>query len=815
MAKITHNNYLDTVNDIVNESRDRKVTHLTYDSEKWEGKYMYIENQALLNFGTCGYLGLETDPRLIDKACEYTRRYGTQFSISRAFVASQQAHNLEKNLSQIFEGLKTLVFSSTTLAHISVLPIMVNPEDLIILDQQVHFSVQNAAQLLVPRGTKVQMIRHNNVDMLERSLTKMRDIHSKIWYMIDGVYSMYGDIAPIEKLNDLMDKYPQLHLYVDDAHGIGWTGVKGSGSVFSKVKNKDRMILISTLAKGFGATGGIAVFPDELSYLKVQTFGGPLGYSHPIAPSILGASIAASEIMLSGELLLMQEELRSKIEYCNSLLEKTNLPVLSSQDTPIYFIGSGQPNVGYNLNKKLLNDGFYVNLAVFPAVSMNNTGLRFTITQHVSRENIYAFVEALNYHYPRVLKEEKRTYNDIYKAFKLPFIDKDTGVLEQITKPRTKNKLTLQIFNNIDSIDKNEWDSISNEEGHYDHIGMQMLETVFTNNPCLEHNWKFYYFIVKDESEKVVASTFFTGGIVKDDLFAYEEVSRKIEDLRLDDKYMLTSNALIMGSMFSEGDHLNYNHEHPEHMKAIELILRNLMEIQCSEEYNSVVMRDFSPGNIGLEKLFHDFGFSKVVMPNANTIENISIKPDLEFVETLSKRSRRHVRNECLKMEHLFDFEVKGTLSESEHELFYKMYLDVADRNLSVNTFSYPDQIFKAMDGLENWEFVVLKLKDGNEHTQKHSIEAIGCCYYNGENYVPLLLGLNYTYNQELNVYKQFLYQISKNARNRDFKKVFFGYTADVEKRKLGADQVPRVAFFNVVDPYNLEIINQMSNERK
>jgi 7-keto-8-aminopelargonate synthetase-like enzyme len=811
MAKITHNNYIDTVNDIVNESRDRKVTHLTYDSDNWDGKYMHIENQTLLNFGTCGYLGLEIDPRLIDKACEYTRNYGTQFSISRAFVASQQVHNLEDNLSQIFNRLRTLVFSSTTLAHISVLPIVVDPEDSIILDQQVHFSVQNAAQLMVPRGTKVQMIRHNNMDMLERALIKMRDVHSKIWYMVDGVYSMYGDIAPIEKINLLMDKYPQLHLYADDAHGVGWSGVKGCGAVFSDVKHKDRMILISTLAKGFGATGGIAVFPNELTYLKVQTFGGPLGYSHPIAPSVLGASIAASEIMLSGELLLKQEELNAKIEYCNTLLAQTNLPVLSSPETPIYFIGSGQPNVGYNLNKRLLNDGFYVNLAVFPAVSMNNTGLRFTITQHVSKENIYSLIEAISYHYPLALKEENKDWNDVLKAFKLPLLDQNTRVLEEITNKVIPLKLSTQVHCSIKHVDSSLWDGLWKDEGHYNHNSMLMFEKAFTNNVWEEHNWEFYYIVVKDELDELVAITYFTAGLIKDDLFSYPEISEEIEVQREEDRYCLTSKALVMGSMISEGDHLHYNTDHGQYKEALEMILDQVSLIQVREDINTVIMRDFSPGQEELEKLFHDYGYSRFQMPNSNTIPNVSDKVELDFISTLSKRSRRHVRGEVVKNMDLFSFSTVDSLTKKQTELFYSMYLEVSRRNMAVNSFEYPKSVFEEMSNEKNWEFSILTLNEIATDDVNNGIVAIGCCYANDGNYTPLLLGLDYQKNFEFNVYKQFLFQIANNARERGFKKVFFGYTADVEKKKLGAEQNPKFAYANVQDNFNQEIISQIS----
>lgn len=811
MAKIIHNNFIDTVNDLFGEAKKRQVMHLTHDHQHWDGK-MHIDNRQLVNFGTCGYLGLETDQRLKDRAAEYVQRYGTQFSISRAYVINHEVKKLEGMLERIFDGRKTLVFSSTTLTHIGVLPIVIDPTDAIILDQQSHFSIQNAANLMATKGVPIEMIRHSNLEMLEKTIKRLGDKYTKIWYMIDGVYSMYGDLPPIEELNRLCEKYPQFHLYIDDAHGIGWTGRNGCGYVFDRIKDNGKTILISTLAKGFGSTGGIAVFPDQETYDKVFLFGGPLGYSHPLPPAVLGASIAAAEIMLSDEIYFLQDKLREKMDYCNSLLDEGDYPVMSDPNTPIYFVGSGQPNVGYNLNNRLIQDGFYVNLAIFPAVSMKNTGLRFTITEHVSKRDIYNFVQALNYHYPAALESEGKTCNEVRRAFKMPLLDLNTGELEKITNKADKDKLSLKQFKTIKEIDPAVWNSLSKEEGHYDHEGMIMLEKTFTGNDLEEHNWEFHYLMVVDSNDRVIASTFFSSGLLKDDLLAYAEVSKQIEEQRLEDPYYLTSKALVMGSMFSEGDHLHYDEEHPQYLEAIRMMLEQVSVIQDENGINTVILRDFPIGHIQLEKLFHDFGYAKVNMPNANNIYELQRNPEKEFVETLTKRSRRHIRTEVLRNSDLFEFEVKEELTDEEHEQFYQMYLTVARKNLAVNTFTYPRAAFRNMNELENWEFVVLRLKEGNEYNGIGSIQAIGCCYCIDENYIPLLLGLDYSFNSDINSYKQFLYQITLNARNRGFKNVFFGYSADVEKKKLGAHQVQKLAFMLSKDTFNQEIINQMAN---
>ena len=814
MAKITHNNYIDTINDIVDTARQRKVMHLTYDSEEWRGRKIHVGNEEMINFGTCGYLGLEIDQRLIDKSVDYVKRYGSQFSISRAYVVNHEVNKLENLLSQIFDGRKSLVFSSTTLTHISVLPIVVGSEDAIILDQQSHFSIQNAANLMSKQGVPIEVIRHSNLEMLEQKILELGNKFEKVWYMIDGVYSMYGDVPPIEDINQLMKKYPQLHLYVDDAHGMGWTGKNGSGNVFSKVKDNGKTVLISTLAKGFGSLGGIAVFPNTDLYDKVQTFGGPLGYSHPLAPAVLGASIAAAEIHLSSEIYNLQNRLSDKIEFCNELLDEAGFPVLSNPKTPIYFIGCGKPNVGYNLNNRMIDHGFYVNLAVFPAVSMKNTGLRFTITQHVSKKDIYEFVESLRYHYPRALAEENVTENDVRDAFRLPKVKEEGLEFSSLLRKKVNSPLFVEYFTSVEGIGQKIWNSlIQDDEGHYDYDAMLMLEKSFSNNVWEEHNWDFHYYLVRDSNQKVVASTYLTSGLIKDDLFAFENVSKQIEEKRRQDRYCLTSEALVMGSLFSEGEHLIIDEQHPESLQAVEKILVAIKELQEKIEVNSIVLRDFPSDNKELESLFHDYGYLKTQMPNANIIFDINSNRDKEFVTTLTPKSRRHIRGDVFKHSDKFQFEIKNQLSDDELEHLYKHYLEVVRRNLAVNLFNYPKKVFKEMNSVSSWEFAVLSLKS-EDPTKEAAIQGVICCYKQGRTYSPILLAMDYTHNGTLKVYKQFLYQVANYARNEGYSTVHFGYSADTEKKKLGAIQVSKFAYVQINDHFNMEIISQMSNNR-
>lgn len=797
MAKIKHNNIIDTINDIVNQARENKVSHLYDDSDQWAGRYIEVDDRKLINFGTCGYLGLEVNQQLIDKSIDLTKRYGTQYSISRALMTSKTNRELEEKLELIFDHHKTIIFSSTSLAHVAVIPIVVDTTDYIILDQQTHVSIQTATQIMASKGVPVDVIRHNNLEMLERKIQQNRDKYSKIWYMIDGVYSMYGDVAPLDELNELAKKYPNLYFYVDDAHGMSWSGKNGAGCVFEKFKTNDKTILATTMAKGFGSLGGIIVFPNEATYNRVIIHGGALSYSHPIAPAVIGASIASADIHLSDEIYKLQDELQGKISYCNELLKDAIFPVLSEPNTPIYFIGTGQPNVGYNFNKRILSEGFYVNIGLFPAVPVKNTGLRFTITNHITKEDIKAFVDALKHHYPKALKDEGKTVNNVRKAFKLPLIEEEKNI------PLLKSNIKTTIYRSIIEIEKETWNSFFIDKGNFDWDALFVIEKGFSNNKLPEDNWVFYYILIEDiNTNKVVLATFFTAGLFKDDLLSPPSTSKAIEATRITDRYYLCSRTLMLGSLLTEGDLLYLDKNNLLWKEAILKLINTAFELQDTEKANSLILRDFTANEVELENIYYKLGFIKMKMPNSNIIHfKENIKTD--YIEELTTRSRRGIRYDVIKYSHNFKSIISNKLSTQELEIVYELYKQTAKANFGINIFNYPFSFFEEIQVNKNWEFFIL--------TNDNQIAAVLCCYINNKTYSPLIMGIDYLKEEDCSFYKQIMYQVVISAKNRGYKKIFFGFSADTEKKKLGAKQIAKNAFVNIIDHYNLETIDKIN----
>ena len=800
MAKIKHASAYDVIDHVVTSGKKKKIMHLSSQEEEFNGKFLKINEQELINFGTCGYLGLEKHPQILAKSHELLDRYGSHFSISRAFVKAPYLEELENLISKIFDNHPVVIFPSTSVTHQSIIGTIIEPSDLIILDQQVHYSVQYPCQFAKLQGTMVKMIRHNSMEMLEDFIKRGYNQYDKIWYMADGVYSMYGDLPHKKELLYLLEKYPKFHLYFDDAHGVGWTGINGSGSIFEYFKHSEKVVLISTLAKGFGSIGGIAIFNDLEMHRKIDIYGGILSYTHPLSPANVGAAIGSAEILLSDKIYTYQNELKDLMEYLNTKLEELNLTNTSSNETPIYFIGAGSVKVTHNLIQRVLADGLYVNTATYPVVPNDKSGLRFTLTRHNTKEHIDQLVNSIGKNFHLAVDEENEDLEKIYKTFNLPFKGKNT------IKPVEIDKFFVETYSSINEIEVAIWDNLFKDNGSYSHNGLQCIEEIFSNNEKVEENWDFHYLIIKDENEEVILATFFTSALYKDDLLALENISRQIEKQREQDPYYLCSKTLAMGSLFTEGKHLFVNEKHPLVDEAFSEFFIEVEKLKKATDSTVVILRDFQ-SDFKHNEHFENEGFAKISMPNVNVIPIQKWETNEEFLEQIpSKNNKRNIQRYVFKYENQFDVTFKKTITSKEAEHYYNLFQNVKRDNYSVNYFKYPAKITEILSKYEDWEFMDIKVKGGDE--------AICCVWsFRGDkHYSPLIMGLNYEYVESMNLYKQAIFQLVKRANYLNKEKVFLGYSADYEKQKYGADTIPLYAFIKLDDAFNTELIESMCN---
>lgn len=799
-AKIKHNSFIDSIDEIIKNAKEKGVVHLYADNQILRGRKISINKQELLHFGTTGYLGLEQDPRLKEAAIDAIYSYGTQFPLSKTYISHPLYATLEDKIQEMY-NYPIIITKNSTLGHLAVIPTVIRDEDAIILDHQVHWSVQNATIALKARGVPVEMIRHNNMDMLERKIKELQSKVQNIWYMADGVYSMFGDFAPINDLKSLLDKYPQLHIYFDDVHGMSWKGKNGTGFISSQFKKLDnRILLFSTLSKTFGASGAMLICPNEKFYHKIKNFGGPLTFSAQLEPAAVAAAIASANIHLSEEIYTLQNQLQNRIQYFNSLLDNSDLPLIDQNESPVFYIGTGMPATGYNFVKRLMDEGFFVNLGLFPAVPVKNTGVRITVSLHNQLKDIKALTEAMQHHHSKALEETHTSLNRIYRFFRIK-TEKSSD------DKHTQNLLKIDYFTDINEIDKQLWNNYMADNNSCNWEGIHFIQSVFKNNETKENNWKFHFFIISDQKNNPLVVTFFTTSLWKDDLLAPVKVSEQLEHIRKTNPYHATQWVTAMGSVFTAGKHHYTNLKHPEWKNAWRNILIKIEEINTALNIKQTVLRDFNNNDKTLKEFFHLHGFVQAQMPEVCLIKKISWKNKEQYISQLSARSRRHFKKDIEPYTALLRTEASNSLDQRTLNHCFSLFENVQTINLNINTFNYPIKLIEKMNESEHWEFILIYNKEVKDQTENLPIGVMFCFKNQDKIYIPALVGIDYELNRKFNIYRQLLFQTIMRATDLNFKSIDFGVSASFEKKKVGATPQALIAFVQADDNFAMERI--------
>jgi 7-keto-8-aminopelargonate synthetase-like enzyme len=357
-----------------------------------DGAEWIVDGEAFRNFGSCSYMGLEQHPSLLEGGALALKQFGSNFSISRIYLQCPLYSLLEDTLEEVM-GRPVLVAPSTTMAHLAALPVLVGDRDLVLLDQFVHASVHMATDLIA--DVPIELVRHNRLDLLEERLKEVENSYDKVWYACDGIYSMLGDFAPFEELSELLERYPNFHLYVDDAHSMSCFGPHGRGAALACLRHLERVVVAVSLSKAFGASGGAIAFPNREMRDRVRRCGGPLIFSGPLAPAALGCALASAQLHLRPEFEAMQAALHERIIYARSLLANTELVIATDSATPIFMIHFDSVPAAQATVRGLRERGFFVCISTFPAVPLNKPSIRFTVSRHNGYEDIRDMVSAL------------------------------------------------------------------------------------------------------------------------------------------------------------------------------------------------------------------------------------------------------------------------------------------------------------------------------------------------------------------------------------------------------------------------------------
>ncbi|HEX4339819.1 MAG TPA: aminotransferase class I/II-fold pyridoxal phosphate-dependent enzyme [Polyangiaceae bacterium] len=376
----------------VAEAVQAGVIMQTIDDLAYVGRHIELGGERLLNFGCCSYLGLDQRVELKRAAVDAIERYGTQFSCSRAYLQLPLYPELENVVGEMTDGL-VLVAPSTTLAHIAALPVLVEKGDAVLIDQFAHASLHTAVALL--RANTVEPFRHNRFDQLEAKIVRLSEKHRRVWLVCDGLYSMHGDFAPMDKIADLLARHPALHAYIDDAHSTSWTGEDGRGHALAQLSDRTKVVVALGFAKAFAVGGAALVFSNEEDRQRVRRCGGPMLFSGPLQPPLLGAALASAKLHVQPEFSLLQRALVSRIDRTVALGKELGIPFVSTDRTPIFFVRFGPSAATLAAVNSMRRDGVYSCASVFPAVPQNQAGVRLTISMHNTMTDIEHMMKSL------------------------------------------------------------------------------------------------------------------------------------------------------------------------------------------------------------------------------------------------------------------------------------------------------------------------------------------------------------------------------------------------------------------------------------
>lgn len=338
--------------------------------DQGNGPIIKIEGRELINFASNNYLGFATRQELIDADIAATKQYGVGAGAVRTINGTLDIHRKLEEKIAAFKGTEdAIAFQSGFNGNIGAIPAVMKKGDAILSDELNHASIIDGCRL---SGAKIIRVNHQDMADLESKAKEASESgqYGKIMFITDGVFSMDGDIAQIDKIVEIADKY-DLITYVDDAHGTGVLG-RGAGTV-KEFGLQDKIDMqLGTLSKGVGVVGGyIAGSSLLIKWLKSQAR--PFLFSTSLTPGSAGAIIKAIDLMQE------QPELVQKVwdnaNYFKEELKKIGYDIGQSQ-TPITPVILGDEKLAQEFSHKLMEKGVYAKPIVYPTVPLGTGRVR-------------------------------------------------------------------------------------------------------------------------------------------------------------------------------------------------------------------------------------------------------------------------------------------------------------------------------------------------------------------------------------------------------------------------------------------------------
>jgi len=345
--------------------------------------------EKVLNFCSNNYLGLSSHPEVIQAAKDTLDTHGFGMSSVRFICGTQDIHRtLEKKIADFYGTEDTILYAAAFDANGGIFEPLLSENDAIISDSLNHASIIDGVRLC-----KAMRYRYENSDMqdLEQQLIKANDAKARFKIIVtDGVFSMDGIVAPLDKICDLADKYDAM-VTVDECHAAGFIGVTGRGTLQAKGVIGRVDIITGTLGKALGgAMGGYTTAKKEIIELLRQR-SRPYLFSNSLAPAIVGASIKVFEILEKSTHL--RDQLEWNTNYFKKRIKEAGFDIIDG-DSAIVPIMLYDAKIAQQMANELLNKGIYVIGFFFPVVPRDKARIRVQLSASHTKDHLDKAIEA-------------------------------------------------------------------------------------------------------------------------------------------------------------------------------------------------------------------------------------------------------------------------------------------------------------------------------------------------------------------------------------------------------------------------------------
>jgi 8-amino-7-oxononanoate synthase len=347
------------------------------------GPVVDMEGARRIMLGSNNYLGLTGDERVRQGAMQALERYGTGLTGSRFLNGTIDLHvELEQELTEWLGTEDAIVFTTGHQANLGALGTILGPGDTVIADSGDHASILDG--ILLSRA-KLRAFKHNRLDLLQKRLQAAQEDGGGVLVVVDGVYSMEGDVAPLPEISRLCQQYGA-RLMVDEAHALGVLGTRGAGAS-ELLEVEDQVDLrMATFSKSLASCGGVIGGPaDVIEFLRIASR--PFIFTASAVPAAVGAALAAVRICRSEEGRQLFGRVLENARYLHSGLSDLGFQVVpptrlsdgTEVVTPVVPVVVGDDWKAVFLWKALFEAGVFVNVAIHPAVPPAGALLRTSV----------------------------------------------------------------------------------------------------------------------------------------------------------------------------------------------------------------------------------------------------------------------------------------------------------------------------------------------------------------------------------------------------------------------------------------------------